>query len=367
MNPIVPAPDVLPLPAPLWLLEFLLIFTFILHVVPMNFLFGGGLLAALSQMLGRKNPNHERLARRISELMPAIIAATVTLGVAPLLFVQVLYGHLLYSSSILMAEAWFWVVPLVIIGYYLAYLLRFTWEALGGLRITIAWVTALIFASIGFIYSNNFSLMLRPDNWGPHYFQDLSRGHLNWSDTTLYPRYLHMLFGAVAVAGAWIMIIGARRKSGSPEWCDWALKYGAKIFMHSTMLNILIGFWYLLALPRHVQMIFMGQNPAATAIFVVALLLTIVAWVLMNRASAAANGRVFAYSGSGTLLAVLALMAVMRQQVRTATLAPYFKLEQLQSAPQWGPFTMFIVTLLIGLVVFAWLIRVVLRAAPAKA
>jgi hypothetical protein len=366
MNPIVPVPDVLPLPAPLWLLEFLLIFTFILHIVPMNFLFGGGFLAALSHMLSKKNPNHERLARRISELMPSVIAAAVTLGVAPLLFVQVLYGHFLYSSSILMAEAWFWVIPLVIIGYYLAYLLRFKWEALGGLRITVAWVTALIFATIGFIYSNNFSLMLRPDNWGPHYFQDLSRGHLNWGDSTLYPRYLHMLFGAAAVAGVWIMIIGARRKSGSLDWSNWALKYGAKIFMHATMLNIVIGFWYLITLPKRVMMIFMGENPAATAILVIALLLTVIAWILMSRATSVTDGRVYAYSGSGTLLAVLALMAVMRQQVRTATLEPYFKLEQLQSAPQWGPFTMFVITLLIGLVLFAWLVRVILRASPAK-
>ena len=134
MGPIVPAPDVMPLPAPVGLMEFLLVFTFILHLVPMNFLFGGGLLAAISHMRAGKDERHLRLARRLLELLPVVIAFTVTLGVAPLLFVQVLYGQFLYSSSILMANAWFLVVPALMIGYYIAYLLKFKWESLAGMR-----------------------------------------------------------------------------------------------------------------------------------------------------------------------------------------------------------------------------------------
>ena len=134
MNSPIPTPDVLPVPAPVGLVQFLLVLTFIAHVVPMNFLLGGAVLTAISQVLSNKNPHHARLAKRISELMPAVVAFTVTLGVALLLFVQVLYGHLLYSSSVLMAYAWFMVVPIVILGYYGVYLLRFRWEKLGSHR-----------------------------------------------------------------------------------------------------------------------------------------------------------------------------------------------------------------------------------------
>lgn len=366
MNPMIPTPDVLPLPAPVWLLEFLLVFTFIAHVVPMNLLFGGSLLAALSHMLGKKDKRHELLARRISKLMPAIIAFTVTLGVAPLLFVQALYGHLVYSSSILMANAWFMVVPILIVAYYLAYLIRFKWDALTGIRPLIAWTVAILVAIIGFIYSNNFTLMLRPEIWAEHYFKDTAGGTLNWTDPSLYPRYLHMLFGAVAVAGLWIMLLGVRGKGATKEWSDWARGYGGKIFMHGTLANVLVGFWFLMALPKSVMMIFMGENIIATMLFMVAFVLTVVAWIFVKKASNAANPKPAAVLGGIFLLAILAIMAVMRHMLRTATLDPYFRIEQLQTDPQWGVFAMFAITLVIGLAILLWMIRVILKAAPAE-
>lgn len=42
MNPVIPAPVPIPLPAPPWLVQILLVFTYILHVLPMNLLVGGG-------------------------------------------------------------------------------------------------------------------------------------------------------------------------------------------------------------------------------------------------------------------------------------------------------------------------------------
>jgi len=47
------------------------------------------------------------------------------LGVAPLLFLQVLYGRLFFTSSILMAGFWLAVVPLLIVAYYCAYVVAF--------------------------------------------------------------------------------------------------------------------------------------------------------------------------------------------------------------------------------------------------
>jgi hypothetical protein len=362
MEPIVPAPDVLPLPAPLWLFQLLLVFTFVLHLVPMNLLFGGSILAAVSHIRGRRDPRHTQLTRRIFELMPVVIAFTVTLGVAPLLFVQVLYGQFIYSSSILMAHAWFAIIPLLIVAYYIAYLLRFKWDSLGGLRTGAAWLVAMIVATVGFFYANNFSLMLRPDLWAAHYAAHPASGHLNWSDPALYPRYLHMMAGALAVAGVWIMVLGARRKSGDQEWSDWAVPYGARMFMHATLLNVLIGLWFLIALPRRVMMIFMGDNITLTVILFAALIFTAAAWWTLHKASKTPGAKGVAITGAVFLLVVLVLMAVMRQMVRAAYLEPYFRLEQLQVAPQWSVFTLFALTLTVGLAVLGWLIRVALRA-----
>ncbi|MFC1557116.1 hypothetical protein ACFL6I_06740 [candidate division KSB1 bacterium] len=359
METIIPTPDSLPLPAPAWLLLFLLIFTFILHVLFMNCLFGGTLVAAFSHFKGKRDPNHEQLAKKIYSFMPPVIAFTVNLGVAPLLFVQVLYGHLIYSSSILMAFAWFAVIPLLILGYYGAYLLRFRWEKLTETRTLITWLVAAIFAVIGFIYVNNLSLMLRPETWADHYFQNPATGKLNWSDSQVYPRYLHFLLGAVAVSGLWIMIIGARRKSGDASWSQWTIAYGSKIFFYATAINIAAGLWLLLILPKRVMMIFMGENMMATALFGVAFLLTIAVLFIIRKAGRIEDGRKLTYVGASHVLLILVFMAIMRELLRQAYLEPYFRLDQLPSEPQWTVFFIFVILLIIGLAVLGWMVTVV--------
>jgi hypothetical protein len=118
MTPVIPLPDPLPQPAPPGLLWALLQLTFLLQLIAMNVVLGGSLLA----VLGRFSRSAEGALHRAALLaffaraLPVAVAATVTLGVAPLLFVQVLYGRLFFPSSSLLA--WFWraVVPLVILA-----------------------------------------------------------------------------------------------------------------------------------------------------------------------------------------------------------------------------------------------------------
>jgi hypothetical protein len=260
-----------------------------------------------------------------------------------------------------MANAWFLVVPLVIIGYYGVYVLRFKWDRLGSSRSYLAWVLAFLFAGVGFIYSNNFSLMQRPETWKSHYFASPASGHIDLSDPALYPRYLHMLLGAVAVAGVWVLLIGARRRSGDDAWSDWAMRYGGRVFTATTLLNIIVGFWFMISVPRRAMMVFMGQNTLATVAFIASLVLIMGTLHLIGRGSRRKQTRP-AFIGAGVLLVVLALMAVMRQEMRTAYLEPYFQLSQLQAEPQWGVLAAFVVILLLGLVVVGWLVRVVLTA-----
>ena len=62
------------------------------------------------------------------------MAFAVNFGVAPLLFVQVLYGHLFYTSSILVAVFRLAVIPLLIVAYYALYLHGFRFGVLVGER-----------------------------------------------------------------------------------------------------------------------------------------------------------------------------------------------------------------------------------------
>ena len=91
---IIPTADTIPVH---WLwFQVLLIFTFFVHMILMNFILGGSLLTLWDVFRGRKTGKN-------AGSIPTLIALTVNFGVPPLLFVQVLYGHLFYSSSVMVA------------------------------------------------------------------------------------------------------------------------------------------------------------------------------------------------------------------------------------------------------------------------
>ena len=57
--------------------------------------------------------------------MPVAVAAAITLGVAPLLFVQVVYQQFFYSGTILVGWAWLLFLVMLMLGYYAAYAYKF--------------------------------------------------------------------------------------------------------------------------------------------------------------------------------------------------------------------------------------------------
>ena len=367
MEPIVPSPDMLPIPAPLWLFRFLLLFTFILHLVPMNLVFGGSLLALISRLKAGSDERHARLAGRIAELMPIVVSLTVTLGVAPLLFAQVLYGHLFYSVTILMGRAWFAVIPILILAYYGVYILYFRKDRESGSRTIVAWVTTVLFLLIGFIYVNVMSLMLRPEAWRALYHADPGGGGMNWGDPTLVPRFLHMLFGAVAVAGVWIWLLGVRGKSGDGEWSAWARRYGGKIFVHGSLANVAIGFVYLVTLPKGVMMAFMGGNMAATALLGIGTVLSFILVAFGYRGVLGKGSPKALLFAVVLALPLLVVMVLMRHLARSASLDPYYSIADLAEATDWGPFFLFAVSLLVGLAVVVRIVKVALQAGGRRA
>ena len=113
MSPLlIPQPDPSPLPGPAWLFHALLLLTFFVHVLFMNVSLGAAVIGAVHGLAGK--PERRQLARRaLAAILPAGVSFTVTTGVAPLLFVQVLYGQLFYPATILVGWAWL-AVPVVI-------------------------------------------------------------------------------------------------------------------------------------------------------------------------------------------------------------------------------------------------------------
>lgn len=358
----IPFVDPLPLPAPVWLFVLLLLLVFTLHVALMSSAVGGGLWALVGFLRGRGEgrANERRLTTEIAHALPVLVAFTVTLGVAALLFVQVLYGNFFYASSILIAVYWMAVIPLVIVAYYGFYC--FAARAEGGSR-TAGWTLVLALAlllMVGFIFVNNLTLMQVPARWLELYRAHPHGGALNLGEPLLVPRFLHVVCGAVLIFAAVVAHLGAIRLRREPEYGRWMVAVAARVLAVATGVQLILGVAQLLALPRAV-LIAAVNLPLTLPLFALAFTAALAAVALVLLGSGAGRPVGFIHLGSGLVFFTLALMLGLRFLVRMAYLAPYSDLGALKVEPQWGVIGLFLVLFVGGLATLGFMVGLLIR------
>ncbi len=361
--PIVPHLDPMPVPGPLWLLRTLLLLTFFLHLLFMNTLLGGSVVAFVARVRSTRSDYAAQLARDLGRMLPTVFAFTITLGIAPLLFVQVIYGHLLYATADLLAVAWLGIIGLVLLAYYGVY--YFAFRAANRASVAVLGVAILLLALIASIYTNAFTLMLTPGRWLALYTHNPSGWNLNWADATVLPRYLHVVLGALAISGLFLLVLGLRKRE--TPYGRWVIQQGASLFLSTTILNFLVGFWFLTRIPADIRMLFMGQNAFGTALLGIGILfaLAAMAHAMMLRTGKAPVRQAAVAIGAGVL--TVAVMVLMRDVLRNGYLAPYFRPEQLQVAPQWSVIVLFVLMFVGGLAILAYMLRAVAKGKSAAA
>lgn len=345
---LIPSPEAIPLTAN-WL-RWLLLITFLLHLLAMNLLLGGSIMALAHSLKGAPGPG---LDHDIALKLPYTLAFTVNLGVPPFLFLQLLYGQFIYTSSVLMAAWWMWLFLVVMAAYYAAYVYDFKFAALGRARVLVIGlaVACLLFAA--FLLTNNSTLMLSPATWAAH-LDHPSGGLLNWGEPSLWPRYLHFVLGSLAVAGLGLALWGRWQQGHGQARGQDLTRQGLAWFSVATLAQLAGGAWFLLALPAPIMRLFIGAD----------LGYTLTLWAGVAAALAAlllARGR-RPLGAALALLAALALMVITRDQLRQAFLSPYFSIQQLPVEPQYGPALMFAVCLGLGLAALAWLLKIAAQA-----
>jgi hypothetical protein len=70
----------------------------------------------------------------LKNLLPFMLGLGITAGVAPLLFLQLLYQHRFYSANLILGPRWGAVVPALITGFYALYLVKATTRPCSGTR-----------------------------------------------------------------------------------------------------------------------------------------------------------------------------------------------------------------------------------------
>jgi hypothetical protein len=364
MNPqLIPPLDAAGLPGPPWLFHVLLVSTFFLHMLFMNLTLGGTLLAAVAHFRGggRSDDPRGALAGRLMAVNAYGISLTITTGIAPLLFIQVLYQPYFYTATILIAGVWLAFLLLLTLGYYSAYLYKFRGapaRGQGGGPWLI--VSAVMFLLIAMVHVAVHLLHSQPERWA-----DFASGAACvLLDPTYLPRLLHFVLagiGFAALVATWWAVRKARA-GVEPELNRSIAGFTWKWVLWTTVLQVADGFVLLLLLPRPLLIGFM-QGGAATMIpLTLSILLGIGLLVMIAKVSdpVASPGTV-----AGTLSAMvltIAIMSVTRHQLRVLSLAPATGLSEPVVAPQWFNFALWVVLLVAGLATVGYMVRRVLSS-----
>lgn len=332
------------LPAPLWLITGLHLLTLSLHFAAMNFLVGG-IIAVLWGRLGGSSSDSP--AGRLIRLFPSAMAATVTLGVAPLLFLQLVYHRQVYAAAIVMG--WFWIVvaAVVILSYCSLYAVSLSWDS--GMRRRRLWlgVALLGLVYVSLLYSSVFSLAERPGLIGQLYAR--SQSGLSWNPALgeYAFRWLHMVLGAVTVGGFLVGLLGRSDEA--------VLRLGRNFFLWGMVGAALAGFAWLFSLGSELRPLM--HTPAI--------------WALNLGILLAAGALHFFFKkrflpSAATLFTSLVLMVYTRHVVRLLRLGGAYDPASLPVAPQWSVFALFLACLAAAIAAIALMLRMFFRA-PADA
>lgn len=333
-----------------WLFPVLLVLTFFLHTLFMNLTLGGTLLAAIAQLLSDGRPGDYRghFARRLMAINTYGIGMTIATGIAPLMFVRALYSESFADGSLLIAWAWIFMLVLLVIGYYAAYLFKVQSSSAGGEGGT-GWllVAALMFLFIAMVHVAIHLSHSQPTTW-----QSFMENPWVILKNPLYlPRLAHFVLAAVAFSGlvaAWWATREIRVRR-SVKLNRSIARFAWRSALWATLVLIVDGFILMGLLPRSVIAGLVRGGAVTQLPLTGAILLGLGLLVILARdPDPTERGGLVTAATLGSLVTI-AVMSITRQQVRELQLQPLLSRSEIGSTLQSGGLLLFGLLLLAAL------------------
>ena len=294
-----------------------------------SYVLAGTGYAFVQAMRGRADP----IADRIRDRLPFMLGCGITAGVAPLLFLQLLYQRRFYTANLVLGPRWGAVVPALIVGFYALYLakaaVRLRWR-----RIALGAGLAC-FAFVAWSWTELHLLMQDEPAWRAMY----AAGARLYASAGVAPRlllWLGAMAGLFAALAAWWARGAERRRL-------------AAIALAGRLVTGIAAAW----------LVARGVSAPAAAhgwlyLLLAAIAVETAAWIWTWRAPDGPGATFVA----GTAAAALLAGAVVREAPRLALLDP-----PRSAATGAGGLAVFGATLVLGVLAIAWVWRTV-RAAP---
>lgn len=312
----------------------------------------GGLLYAIYGFT-RKDENHKRLASAMLELSKVSVSLAIVLGVAPLLFYQVIYDPLWYASANLSAAWYIMFIVFLLIGYYLLWFAYFSKKNTP--IATLFSVGSVIFLIlVGFIIHMVNYQSLFPEKWAEWYTSGgTTMNHSGWNiySFNIFRLLSLLIFPSIAVTGVFMMLYSwyfGKRKDfqGDREYFDFVSKFGAKLALRAGIPWIVTYILYILTIPSDWN----AKGSIFTILSIVGLL--ICAGIILMAQKNPTQMAIPALLGG--VVATLTI-AIFREYLRVASTARFgYSIYDYKLNLEWLSPMLFLGTTLTGLFLYAY-------------
>ena len=356
-------------PLAFYLIVYLL--TLVVHVFLMAYVLAGSFWLAWATVF----PGHtavprpmQPLSRILREWMPFALSGAITAGVAPLLFVQILYQRQFYTANLLLGWRWMVVIPVLILAFYLLYVLKSTiishWPLVVRLGLSVGVAGCFLF--VAFCWTANHLLGLDSSQWPGAY----ATGHAVPSVVALLLRLSTWVAGTVPVMcilSAW-QLRGMRSRTAcwtdAPSDADWEALFQQDhrrlvlMSLCGLLASLACAFGYFLTLPETVRAALTGQAGAPWIAILLVLVLAQGALLVGQR-----NSHWFSLRGliglTVNLSGILLAAAVLREIVRLSQADLAVVTRSTATAADVGGFSLFLIFTLLNIGLISWCIRLV--------
>lgn len=299
------------------LFQALMVLTWVFHIAFVHLTMGAAALAIYAFYQRGKGAYWERLSMALTKVAKVGVSLLIVLGVAPLLFTQVIYDPQWYASNVLSGR---WAIAFIftLIIAYCSWFAFYYANHEGAKRYigVYAWIGFALFCLDGLIMHALSYQAILPDQWMHWYAPG---GVVDTSGAALHaiqwPRYLFIMCLSAPGVGVFLIAYAhyfASRDDREPAYRAFARNLGQKLALKGFALSVL---------PLLVWQI---QQPQATGLMfhpVAALLLVAIAAMVwwMRRLKEETHGYLPVLGGLGVLL----LLALWREVIRIAHLRPF--------------------------------------------
>lgn len=181
--------------------------TLLLHAAFMNYVLCGSIVLAIA---GVRGGGAMRTVSRVGkDWLPSALSGAITAGIAPLLFVQILYQQEYYTANLLSFHRWMAILPVLIAAYYMLYFVKAKrLAAHPRIQAALAACVAACMVFVAWSWVENHLLSLDRGAWSRQY----AEGRMVYASAAILPRLAFFVLAAVPM---WAMLLAAQLRAGA--------------------------------------------------------------------------------------------------------------------------------------------------------